>query len=35
MDDATEIAVFTAANLPAEIAFDHRDILEDYFKLIA
>jgi ADP-ribose pyrophosphatase YjhB (NUDIX family) len=32
-DDAFEIGVFTSSTLPAEIAFDHRKILEDYFKL--
>ena len=31
-DDALEISVFNESNLPAEIAFDHRSILEDYFK---
>jgi len=31
-DDAMEIGVFTEDNLPAEIAFDHRKILEDYFN---
>ncbi len=30
-DDAGRAAVFTAASLPAEIAFDHRQILADYF----
>lgn len=30
-DDAGETEVFHAGNLPAEIAFDHRTILEDYF----
>jgi ADP-ribose pyrophosphatase YjhB (NUDIX family) len=34
-DDALEIGVFTEPNLPDEIAFDHRTILEDYFRLIA
>jgi ADP-ribose pyrophosphatase YjhB (NUDIX family) len=34
-DDAIEIGTFTAANLPDEIAFDHRTILKDYFKRIA
>jgi ADP-ribose pyrophosphatase YjhB (NUDIX family) len=34
MDDATEIGIFTELNLPDEIAFDHRSILNDYFKLI-
>jgi len=31
-DDATAIAIFIENNLPDEIAFDHRKILEDYFK---
>jgi ADP-ribose pyrophosphatase YjhB (NUDIX family) len=31
-DDALEVGVFDESNLPAEIAFDHRSILEDYFK---
>ena len=31
-DDAAEAAVFTRDTLPADIAFDHREILEDYFK---
>ncbi len=30
-DDAIEIGVFTRSNLPEQIAFDHRRILEDYF----
>lgn len=30
-DDAVDIAIFTKDNLPAGIAFDHREILEDYF----
>jgi ADP-ribose pyrophosphatase YjhB (NUDIX family) len=34
-DDAIEIGVFTESNLPDEIAFDHRSILSDYFKLTA
>src|SRR5512137_3174727 len=29
-DDALEIGIFTSSTLPAEIAFDHRTILEDY-----
>lgn len=32
MDDAEEAAVFTEANLPDKIAFDHRKILTDYFR---
>jgi len=31
-DDALEIGVFDRSNLPQEIAFDHRSILEDYFN---
>ncbi len=31
-DDALEIAVFTRPNLPEQVAFDHRKILEDYFN---
>ena len=31
-DDALEIGVFNESNLPDAIAFDHRSILEDYFK---
>jgi ADP-ribose pyrophosphatase YjhB (NUDIX family) len=31
-DDAIEIGVFDRSNLPQEIAFDHRSILEDYFN---
>ncbi len=30
-DDAKEAAVFTRDNLPEEMAFDHREILQDYF----
>lgn len=30
-DDALEVKIFTRENLPEEIAFDHRKILEDYF----
>jgi ADP-ribose pyrophosphatase YjhB (NUDIX family) len=33
-DDAIEIGIFTESNLPNEIAFDHRSILNDYFKSI-
>jgi ADP-ribose pyrophosphatase YjhB (NUDIX family) len=33
-DDAIEIGIFTESNLPSEIAFDHRSILNDYFKSI-
>ena len=31
-DDAIEVGIFNESNLPEEIAFDHRSILEDYFK---
>jgi len=30
-DDAKEVGVFKKGNLPEEMAFDHRQILEDYF----
>ena len=30
-DDAEEIGIFTKYNLPEQIAFDHRDIIRDYF----
>jgi len=30
-DDAVEAKIFTEDNLPDEIAFDHRKILDDYF----
>lgn len=30
--DAEEIGVFTQDSLPEDIAFDHRKILEDYFR---
>ncbi len=30
-DDAADLAVFAAGDLPQELAFDHREILEDYF----
>jgi ADP-ribose pyrophosphatase YjhB (NUDIX family) len=33
-DDAIEIGIFSESNLPNEIAFDHRSILNDYFKSI-
>jgi len=33
-DDAFEIGIFNASNLPEEIAFDHREILRDYFSLV-
>jgi len=31
-DDAVDIGIFTKDNLPEDIAFDHRQILEDYFN---
>lgn len=31
-DDAADIGIFTRDNLPEDIAFDHRQILEDYFN---
>ena len=31
-DDAARAAIFSPENLPAEIAFDHRQILKDYFS---
>ncbi|MFQ5766370.1 MAG: NUDIX domain-containing protein [Acidobacteriota bacterium] len=31
-DDAAEAALFHAATLPDQVAFDHRRILEDYFQ---
>ena len=34
-DDALEIGIFNRSNLPETIAFDHRRILEDYFKQLA
>jgi len=34
-DDALEIGIFNESNLPDEIAFDHRSILNDYFKSIS
>ena len=30
-DDASEVGIFNKGNLPEQIAFDHRDILNDYF----
>jgi ADP-ribose pyrophosphatase YjhB (NUDIX family) len=30
-DDAAEIGVFTRSSLPEDLAFDHKQILEDYF----
>lgn len=31
-DDAQDVGVFTEATLPADIVFDHKDILNDYFR---
>src|SRR3972149_9367368 len=31
-DDAKEVGIFTKETLPAEMAFDHRKIVEDYFN---
>ena len=31
-DDAKEVGIFTKDTLPTDIAFDHRQILEDYFS---
>lgn len=31
-DDAGEVGIFNRDTLPKEIAFDHREILEDYFS---
>ncbi len=31
-DDAADAGIFTRNTLPEDIAFDHREILEDYFK---
>lgn len=31
-DDAREAAVFSRSNLPDRIAFDHRIIIEDYYR---
>ena len=31
-DDAEDLGVFTKSTLPDDIAFDHRDILMDYFE---
>lgn len=31
-DDASNASVFSADNLPAPLAFDHADILSDYFQ---
>jgi len=33
-DDAKRAEVFTENNLPEQIAFDHRDIINDYFNYL-
>ncbi len=33
-DDARKAEVFTEASLPGQIAFDHADILADYFRYL-
>jgi ADP-ribose pyrophosphatase YjhB (NUDIX family) len=33
-DDAVEIGIFIQSNLPDQIAFDHRSILNDYFRQV-
>ncbi len=32
MDDAAEAKVFTRSDLPVDLAFDHRSILDDYYS---
>lgn len=34
-DDAKEVGVFTKETLPEDLAFDHTQILQDYFELLA
>jgi 8-oxo-dGTP diphosphatase len=34
-DDARRAEVFGPENLPAQIAFDHREIINDYYRYIA
>lgn len=34
-DDAKEVGVFTKETLPENLAFDHAQILQDYFQLLA
>jgi len=31
-DDAKEVGIFEKEALPKQIAFDHRDVLDDYFR---
>ena len=33
-DDAKEVGVFTKETLPEDLAFDHAQILQDYFQLL-
>ncbi len=33
-DDALKIGIFNESTLPDQIAFDHRDILKDYFEFV-
>ncbi len=34
-DDALEIGIFDRAHLPQDMAFDHRQILDDYFNSVS
>jgi ADP-ribose pyrophosphatase YjhB (NUDIX family) len=34
-DDAKEVGVFTKETLPGDLAFDHAQVLQDYFQLLA
>jgi len=34
-DDAKEVGVFTKETLPEDLAFDHAQVLQDYFQLLA
>ena len=34
MDDAEEARIFTLDTLPSDLAFDHRQILEDYRRFV-
>lgn len=33
-DDAKDAGIFTKNNLPDEMAFDHKEILDDYYKIL-
>jgi len=33
-DDAKEVGIFTKDALPEPLAFDHREILQDYFRVV-